>query len=152
MKQEYPQEVYPPYANGPGYIISKEIAKYIISKHVDGDLKVCDQSLILHYCRQWYIALVVKWFLIISSCLKWRMWAWECGLNNSTARHQSSTPIVGSFVSTGAWKIIIQLITNLRGKWYVCGTNWSGVKLAVATSECRCHLRDYKSCCCFWPF
>ena len=52
MKHEYPQEVYPPYANGPGYIISKEIAQDIISKHVDGDLKVCDQSLILNYCRQ----------------------------------------------------------------------------------------------------
>ena len=41
MKQEYPEEVYPPYANGPGYIISEDIAKYIVSQHVNQKLKVC---------------------------------------------------------------------------------------------------------------
>lgn len=38
--EEYPQEVYPPYANGPGYIISKDIAKYIVSQHVKQNLKL----------------------------------------------------------------------------------------------------------------
>lgn len=41
MKQEWPQLVYPPYANGPGYIISNDIAKYIVSQHVNRNLRVC---------------------------------------------------------------------------------------------------------------
>ncbi|KAF7027732.1 hypothetical protein CFC21_039751 [Triticum aestivum] len=29
---EWEEEVYPPYANGPGYVISSEIAEYIVSE------------------------------------------------------------------------------------------------------------------------
>jgi len=30
--EEWPEQVYPPYANGPGYVISSDIAQYILSE------------------------------------------------------------------------------------------------------------------------
>ncbi|KAI0497575.1 hypothetical protein KFK09_020806 [Dendrobium nobile] len=38
--EEWPEEVYPPYANGPGYVISSDIAKFIISKHANHTLSM----------------------------------------------------------------------------------------------------------------
>ncbi|XP_047307763.1 hydroxyproline O-galactosyltransferase GALT2-like [Impatiens glandulifera] len=38
--EEWPEEVYPPYANGPGYIISSDIAKYIVSQHTKTQLRL----------------------------------------------------------------------------------------------------------------
>ncbi|KAF5475088.1 hypothetical protein F2P56_006933 [Juglans regia] len=38
--EEWPEEVYPPYANGPGYVISIDIAKYIISQHGNRSLRL----------------------------------------------------------------------------------------------------------------
>ncbi|GAV83832.1 Gal-bind_lectin domain-containing protein/Galactosyl_T domain-containing protein [Cephalotus follicularis] len=38
--EEWPEEVYPPYANGPGYIISSDIAKYVVSQHGNRSLRL----------------------------------------------------------------------------------------------------------------
>lgn len=38
--QEWPEEDYPPYANGPGYIISFDIAEYIVSEFEKHKLRV----------------------------------------------------------------------------------------------------------------
>ncbi|KAK4796873.1 hypothetical protein SAY86_029199 [Trapa natans] len=38
--EEWPEEIYPPYANGPGYIISSDIVKFIISQHTDRSLRL----------------------------------------------------------------------------------------------------------------
>lgn len=38
--QEWPEEVYPPYANGPGYIVSSDIAEYVASKFEENKLRV----------------------------------------------------------------------------------------------------------------
>ncbi|KAK7303074.1 hypothetical protein RJT34_13973 [Clitoria ternatea] len=38
--EEWPEAVYPPYANGPAYIISKDIVTFIISQHHDGRLRL----------------------------------------------------------------------------------------------------------------
>ncbi|XP_076951454.1 hydroxyproline O-galactosyltransferase GALT2-like [Bidens hawaiensis] len=38
--EEWPEAVYPPYANGPGYIISFDIAKFIISQHAKRKLRI----------------------------------------------------------------------------------------------------------------
>ncbi|KAG0500757.1 hypothetical protein HPP92_000829 [Vanilla planifolia] len=38
--EEWPEEVYPPYANGPGYIISSDIASFIVSKHANQTLRM----------------------------------------------------------------------------------------------------------------
>nr|XP_043622577.1 hydroxyproline O-galactosyltransferase GALT2 [Erigeron canadensis] len=38
--EEWPEAVYPTYANGPGYIISSDIAKFIISQHAKRKLRI----------------------------------------------------------------------------------------------------------------
>ncbi|KAM7259708.1 hypothetical protein ACFE04_015449 [Oxalis oulophora] len=38
--EEWPEDLYPPYANGPGYIISTDIAKYIVSEHDNTRLRL----------------------------------------------------------------------------------------------------------------
>jgi hypothetical protein len=40
LEQEWPEEVYPPYANGPGYVISSDIAQYIVSEFDSKTLRV----------------------------------------------------------------------------------------------------------------
>jgi hypothetical protein len=38
--QEWPEEVYPTYANGPGYVISSDIADSIVSEFTNHKLRV----------------------------------------------------------------------------------------------------------------
>ncbi|KAJ4844208.1 Hydroxyproline O-galactosyltransferase galt2 [Turnera subulata] len=38
--EEWPEEVYPPYANGPGYIITADIARFIIAQHANQSLRL----------------------------------------------------------------------------------------------------------------
>ncbi|WVZ60919.1 hypothetical protein U9M48_010877 [Paspalum notatum var. saurae] len=38
--EEWPEEVYPPYANGPGYVISSDIAQYILSEFDNDRLRL----------------------------------------------------------------------------------------------------------------
>ncbi|WOL15708.1 hydroxyproline O-galactosyltransferase GALT2-like [Canna indica] len=38
--EEWPEHIYPPYANGPGYIISKDIATFINSQHAKQSLRL----------------------------------------------------------------------------------------------------------------
>lgn len=38
--EEWPEDVYPPYANGPGYIITSDIAKHIISQYRNQSLRI----------------------------------------------------------------------------------------------------------------
>ncbi|XP_057947967.1 hydroxyproline O-galactosyltransferase GALT2 [Malania oleifera] len=38
--EEWPEEVYPPYANGPGYVISIDIAKFIVAQHANRSLRL----------------------------------------------------------------------------------------------------------------
>ena len=38
--QEWPEDDYPPYANGPGYIISRDIANFVVSQHKNQTLRV----------------------------------------------------------------------------------------------------------------
>ena len=38
--QEWPHANYPPWAHGPGYIISRDIAKFIVRSHHEMELKV----------------------------------------------------------------------------------------------------------------
>jgi len=40
--QEWVEEAYPIYANGPGYIVSANIAEFIVSEFEKGKLKVCN--------------------------------------------------------------------------------------------------------------
>lgn len=38
--QEWPEEAYPPYANGPGYVVSSDIASFIVSEFEKQKLRV----------------------------------------------------------------------------------------------------------------
>ncbi|KAL1335663.1 hypothetical protein HN51_030134 [Arachis hypogaea] len=38
--EEWPEEVYPPYANGPAYVISEDIVNYIVSQHKNRNLRL----------------------------------------------------------------------------------------------------------------
>lgn len=38
--QEWPEEDYPPYANGPGYVLSSDIANFIVSEFEKHELRV----------------------------------------------------------------------------------------------------------------
>ena len=38
--QEWPEEDYPPYANGPGYVLSSDIAHFIVSEFEKRKLRV----------------------------------------------------------------------------------------------------------------
>jgi len=40
--QEWPNEIYPPWAHGPGYVVSGDIAKSVYKQHKKGRLKVKD--------------------------------------------------------------------------------------------------------------
>lgn len=42
--QEWPEEDYPPYANGPGYILSSDIAHFIVSEFEKRKLRVGNGS------------------------------------------------------------------------------------------------------------
>lgn len=44
--QEWSEEEYPTYANGPGYIISADIARFIVSNFEKHRLKVCSQMIL----------------------------------------------------------------------------------------------------------
>ncbi|KAL2559259.1 Beta-1 [Forsythia ovata] len=39
-REEWPEETYPPWAHGPGYVVSSDIAKTVHEKHKKGDLKM----------------------------------------------------------------------------------------------------------------
>lgn len=42
--QEWPEEEYPPYANGPGYIVSSDIAQFIVADFEKHKLRVSHWS------------------------------------------------------------------------------------------------------------
>ena len=42
--KEWPEETYPPWAHGPGYVISRDIAKAVVKMNKEGRLKVLNTS------------------------------------------------------------------------------------------------------------
>ena len=38
--QEWPEEDYPPYANGPGYVVSADIARFVVTEFEKQTLRV----------------------------------------------------------------------------------------------------------------
>lgn len=59
--QEYPPSSYPPWAHGPGYIISRDIAKFIVQGHQERELMV----ILIWYCYEKSFS----FFLTSSFCL-----------------------------------------------------------------------------------
>ncbi|KAF5203645.1 Hydroxyproline o-galactosyltransferase [Thalictrum thalictroides] len=83
--EEWPEEVYPPYANGPGYIISIDIAKFIISQHAN-------QSLRLFKMEDVSMGMWVEQFnssRIVQYSHNWKFCQYGCMENYYTAHYQS---------------------------------------------------------------
>lgn len=48
--QEWPEEDYPPYANGPGYIVSSDIAQFVVTEFEKHTLRVS----LINFCYSLY--------------------------------------------------------------------------------------------------
>ena len=132
--QEWPEEVYPNYANGPGYVISSDIARYIVSEFDNQTLRVSIISDLINWVKvinrhgsqnkqQW-----LKWFcfVLVRSCLRWRMWTWACGWRSSTRRggRWRSGTTCGS-TSRAATMATSRHTTSPRSIWSACGGSCS---------------------------
>ncbi|XP_074575004.1 hydroxyproline O-galactosyltransferase GALT2-like [Curcuma longa] len=83
--EEWPEEVYPPYANGPGYIISSDIAKFVVSQHAN-------QSLRLFKMEDVSMGMWVEEFNTTTSVQyshSWKFCQYGCLENYYTAHYQS---------------------------------------------------------------
>ncbi|KAI3948871.1 hypothetical protein MKX01_022285 [Papaver californicum] len=49
--EEWPEESYPPWAHGPGYVVSSDIAKTVYNRHTKGQLKETPMCKILQYMK-----------------------------------------------------------------------------------------------------
>ncbi|XP_066352742.1 hydroxyproline O-galactosyltransferase GALT2-like isoform X2 [Miscanthus floridulus] len=82
---EWPEDIYPPYANGPGYVISGDIAKFIVSQHAN-------QSLRLFKMEDVSMGLWVEKFNAtkpVQYSHSWNFCQYGCVFNYYTAHYQS---------------------------------------------------------------
>ncbi|KAG0522376.1 hypothetical protein BDA96_07G031700 [Sorghum bicolor] len=83
--EEWPEDIYPPYANGPGYVISGDIAKFIVSQHAN-------QSLRLFKMEDVSMGLWVEKFNAtkpVQYSHSWNFCQYGCVFNYYTAHYQS---------------------------------------------------------------
>ncbi|CAL9136133.1 unnamed protein product [Musa acuminata var. zebrina] len=83
--EEWPEYVYPPYANGPGYIISRDIARFIGSLYAN-------QSLRLFKMEDVSMGMWVEQFnasIPVQYSHSWKFCQYGCMLNYYTAHYQS---------------------------------------------------------------
>lgn len=151
LLQEWPEEVYPPYANGPGYVVSSDIARFIVKEFEQHTLRVRFHSSLdnavalerthrLHQRREFYTqsylkcGIATKWLMMklltialwhTCSCLRWRMWAWACGLSNSTPQHLLNISTTSNSASLDALRTTTRLTTSRRGRWCACGRSFA---------------------------
>ncbi|TQD85353.1 hypothetical protein C1H46_029095 [Malus baccata] len=89
--EEWPEEVYPPYANGPGYVISIDIAKFIISQHVS-------RSLRLFKMEDVSMGMWVEQFnsttAVVQYSHNWKFCQYGCMDNYFTAHYQSPRQMI----------------------------------------------------------
>ncbi|KAG1348222.1 hydroxyproline O-galactosyltransferase GALT2 [Cocos nucifera] len=88
--EEWPEEIYPPYANGPGYIISGDIAKFIIAQHAN-------QSLRLFKMEDVSMGMWVEEFnatTTVQYSHSWKFCQYGCMENYYTAHYQSPRQMI----------------------------------------------------------
>ncbi|XVE51666.1 hypothetical protein DITRI_Ditri02bG0059800 [Diplodiscus trichospermus] len=88
--EDWPEEVYPPYANGPGYIISSDIAKFIVSQHVNRKLrlfKMEDVSMGM-WVEQFNSSTTVQY------SHNWKFCQYGCMVDYYTAHYQSPRQMI----------------------------------------------------------
>lgn len=84
-EEEWPEDIYPPYANGPGYVISGGIAKFVVSQHAN-------QSLRLFKMEDVSMGLWVEKFnytMPVRYSHSWKFCQYGCLENYYTAHYQS---------------------------------------------------------------
>ncbi|XXG68354.1 hypothetical protein AAC387_Pa06g1461 [Persea americana] len=88
--EEWPEAVYPPYANGPGYIISNDIARFITSQYAN-------QSLRLFKMEDVSMGLWVEQFnssKTVQYSHNWKFCQFGCLENYFTAHYQSPRQMI----------------------------------------------------------
>ncbi|GER24628.1 galactosyltransferase family protein [Striga asiatica] len=89
--EEWPEEIYPPYANGPGYVISSDIAKFIVSQQAD-------RSLRLFKMEDVSMGMWVEQFNSTKNAVKyshsWNYCQYGCMENYHTAHYQSPRQMI----------------------------------------------------------
>uniref|UniRef100_A0A1D1XVX2 Putative beta-1,3-galactosyltransferase 20 n=1 Tax=Anthurium amnicola TaxID=1678845 RepID=A0A1D1XVX2_9ARAE len=88
--EEWPEAIYPPYANGPGYIISSDIARFIDSQHAN-------QSLRLFKMEDVSMGLWVEQFNVstpVQYSHNWKFCQYGCMENYFTAHYQSPRQMI----------------------------------------------------------
>ncbi|MQL81709.1 hypothetical protein Taro_014173 [Colocasia esculenta] len=87
---EWPESIYPPYANGPGYIISSDIARFITSQHANQRIrlfKMEDVSMGL-WVEQFNMSIPVQY------SHNWKFCQYGCMENYFTAHYQSPRQMI----------------------------------------------------------
>ncbi|EEF31313.1 transferase, transferring glycosyl groups, putative [Ricinus communis] len=88
--EEWPEAVYPPYANGPGYVISYDIAKFIVAQHGNRSLrlfKMEDVSMGM-WVEQFNSSRTVQY------SHNWKFCQYGCMENYYTAHYQSPRQMI----------------------------------------------------------
>ncbi|THU46863.1 hypothetical protein C4D60_Mb09t09410 [Musa balbisiana] len=88
--EEWPEEIYPPYANGPGYIISSDIARFVVAQHANRSLglfKMEDVSM-----GMWVEELNTTSTIRYSH--SWKFCQYGCMENYYTAHYQSPRQMI----------------------------------------------------------
>ncbi|KAE8707953.1 putative beta-1,3-galactosyltransferase 20 [Hibiscus syriacus] len=88
--EEWPEEVYPPDANGPGYVISSGIAQFIVSQHTDRKLR-------LFKMEDVSIGMWVEQFnqtTTVQYSHSWKFCQYECLVDYYTAHYQSPRQMI----------------------------------------------------------
>ncbi|RWW07905.1 hypothetical protein GW17_00028689 [Ensete ventricosum] len=88
--EEWPEEIYPPYANGPGYVISSDIARFVVAQHANRSLglfKMEDVSM-----GMWVEELNTTTTIRYSH--SWRFCQYGCMENYYTAHYQSPRQMI----------------------------------------------------------
>ncbi|XP_020268939.1 hydroxyproline O-galactosyltransferase GALT2-like isoform X1 [Asparagus officinalis] len=88
--EEWPEDIYPPYANGPGYIISSDIAKFIVFHHAN-------QSLRLFKMEDVSMGMWVEQFnttTAVQYSHNWKFCQYGCMENYYTAHYQSPRQMI----------------------------------------------------------
>ncbi|MED6208085.1 Hydroxyproline O-galactosyltransferase galt2 [Stylosanthes scabra] len=84
--EEWPEEVYPPYANGPAYIISKDIVTYIVSQHKDKNLRLFKME---DVSMGMWVEQFNKTMAAVQYSHNWKFCQYGCMENYYTAHYQS---------------------------------------------------------------
>ncbi|XP_064982312.1 hydroxyproline O-galactosyltransferase GALT2-like [Musa acuminata AAA Group] len=88
--EEWPEEIYPPYANGPGYVISSDIARFVVAQHANRSLglfKMEDVSM-----GMWVEELNTTTTIRYSH--SWKFCQYGCMKNYYTAHYQSPRQMI----------------------------------------------------------